>query len=245
MKTQSKISSFILTLCCVFAISATATLPLQADEQSPDRPEGPISGDNPNIGIKYDDAQGLFVTPFSAKLLNLEMQDVDEQEIVETIQLQAQIFDTSLPQAAMASAWLPAGEAKRLEAGIPVATDGGLVGEITAVTTELNNQAEVLLSISDPKDELKSGKFVTASVALPSEGLVTVVPKEAVVHSAEGSFAYVDNAGWTVRTPVETGAEANGKIEIVDGLYFGDRVVTKPVMALWMTELQLLKSGKA
>ncbi|MCG8599915.1 MAG: hypothetical protein MI807_07235, partial [Verrucomicrobiales bacterium] len=124
-------------------------------------------------------------------------------------------------------------------------TDGGLVGEITGVSTELNEQAEVLLSISDPKKELKSGKFVTASVALPSGGLVTVVPKEAVVHSAEGSFAYVDNGGWTVRTEVETGAEAEGMVEIIDGLYFGDRIVTKPVMALWMTELQLLKSGKA
>lgn len=228
-----------------FAILALSAFYLQAEEPSKDRPKGPVSGDNPNIGIKYDEKQGLNVTPFSAKLLGLEMEDVDEQKIVETIQLQAQIFDTSPTKSALASAWLPVSDAKRLKQGTPVSTKGGLAGEITGVSTELNEQAEVLLSISDPKEELKSGKFVTASVALPSGGLVTVVPKKAVVHSAEGSFAYVDNGGWTVRTPVETGAESAGMVEIVDGLYFGDRIVTKPVMALWMTELQLLKSGKA
>lgn len=245
MKTPCNLSSLLLGYGCAFALSVIPALQLQADETSPERPAGPVSGDNPNIGIKYDEKQGLNVTPFSANLLGLEMQDVDEQKIIETIQLQAQIFDTSPTKSALASAWLPVSDAKRLEPGTLVSTDRGLAGEITGVSTELNEQAEVLLSISDPKKELKSGKFVSASVALPSAGLVTVVPKKAVVHSAEGSFAYVDNGGWTVRTEVETGAEAEGMVEIVDGLYFGDRIVTKPVMALWMTELQLLKSGKA
>ncbi|MEM7602953.1 MAG: hypothetical protein AAF357_16270 [Verrucomicrobiota bacterium] len=245
MKASRNITSLFLSHGFVFALSVTSVLNLQANETLPERPAGPVTGDNPNIGIKYDEKQGLNVTPFSAKLLGLEKQDVDEQQIVETIQLQAQIFDTSPDKSALASAWLPVSDAKRLKPGTPVSTDKGLIGEITGISTELNEQAEVLLSISDPKEKLMSGKFLSASVALPSAGLVTVVPKEAVVHSAEGSFAYVDNGGWTVRTEIETGAEAEGMVEIVDGLYFGDRIVTKPVMALWMTELQLLKSGKA
>jgi hypothetical protein len=244
MKKYSISISFRSSYAIALALVAAISLNLHADDAVPERPEGLVSGDNPDIGIKYDEAQGLYVTPYSAKLLGLEMEDVDEQEIARTIQLQARIFDTSF-NAAQASAWLPEEETTDLQPGLPVKLDDGRLGEITGITAELNGQAEVLLSISDPKSELKAGKFVTATLKLPSKGLVTVVPTEAVVHSAEGAFAYVDNGGWTVRTPVETGAEADGKVEIIDGIYFGDRIVTKPVMSLWMTELQLLKSGKA
>ena len=78
-----------------------------------------------------------------------------------------------------------------------------------------------------------------------SEGEVVVIPSSAVVKSAEGTFVYVDNAGWTIRTEVELGAEDGEMVEVVDGIYTGDLVVTSPVMTLWMTELQLLKSGRA
>ena len=122
---------------------------------------------------------------------------------------------------------------------------GDLSGEITTISDKMNGQAEVLLSISDPDTKLKIGKFLSGDLAISSNGPVTVVPEKAIIHSAEGAFAYVDNGGWTVRTPVEVGAVADGMAEIIDGIYFGDRIVTEPVMALWMTELQLLKSGKA
>lgn len=218
-------------------------LSIHADE--PERPDGPISGDNPNIGIKYDKAQGLFVTPFSAELLGLEMADVDEQDITRTLTLQARIFDTSTKGKALASAWLPATDAEPLSPGRPVELGDARMGEVLSVASQINGQSEVTLSIDDAEEELKVGKFLTASIRLPSDGPVTVVPSEAIIKSAEGAFAYVDNGGWTVRTPVEIGTEAGGKIEIVDGLYFGDRIVTKPVMSLWMAELQLIKTGKA
>ena len=34
-------------------------------------------------------------------------------------------------------------------------------------------------------------------------------------------------------------------VEIKDGLYSGDVVVTKAVKSLWMAELQVLRGGKA
>ena len=47
------------------------------------------------------------------------------------------------------------------------------------------------------------------------------------------------------RAEVETGGEEGDMVEIVDGLYAGDVIATSPVMTLWMTELALLKSGRA
>ena len=47
------------------------------------------------------------------------------------------------------------------------------------------------------------------------------------------------------RAEVEVGGEEDGMVEIVDGLYAGDVIAIAPVMTLWMTELALLKSGRA
>jgi hypothetical protein len=37
----------------------------------------------------------------------------------------------------------------------------------------------------------------------------------------------------------------NELVEITDGLYAGDQIVTSPVNDLWMAELQILRGGKA
>lgn len=231
----------MLAVSLAIALSTTTW----AEDETPEKPVGLIRGDNPNIGIKYDKKQGLFVTPFSAKLLGFTMADVGEKEIVSKLTLQAQVFDVSSKGKALASSWLPQEDAEKLEAGTPVAMERGFKGKILSVAGKLNQQGEVLLEIEDEKSELKAGKFLSGTVEVSSDGEVVVVPKDSVVNSAEGAFAYVDNGGWTTRTQVEVGAEQDGMIEIVDGLYAGDVIVTHPVMTLWMTELQLLKSGRA
>jgi len=224
----------------------TAGIPsMTFSDDSNEKPTGPVNGDNPNIGIKYDKKQGLNVTPFSAKLLNLQMADVEEKNLISSQTLQLRIFDQTKKGVSTASAWLPAADVSNFAEGKPVALENGSTGVISEVTKGLNNQAEVIVEIPAAEPPLKIGKFLTGTVKIGSDGEVVVVPTKAIIKSAEGAFAYVDNGGWTVRTPVETGLEKVDEIEIVDGLYFGDRIVTNPVMALWMTELQLLKSGKA
>jgi multidrug efflux pump subunit AcrA (membrane-fusion protein) len=216
--------------------------PASADEESKPKPK---LGDDPNIGIKYDKKQGLFVTPFSAKLLGFEMADVEEREISGKLTLQAQIFDISPAGKALASAWIPIEDAEKLTAGMPVTLDRDFRGKVTSVASKLNEQAEVLLEIEDKEGKLKAGKFLKGDIVISSDGEVVVVPRSAVVNSSEGTFAYVDNAGWTTRAVIELGLEQDGMVEVVDGLYSGDVIVTTPVMTLWMTELQLLKSGRA
>jgi hypothetical protein len=222
------------------------TIPfLAAPGLADETPVGPVRGDNPNIGIKYDKKQGLFVTPFSAKLLGFKTSDVEEKVFTSKLSLQAQIFDVTPEEKAIASAWLPQEDSEKLTISAAVTLERGYKGKILRIASKLNGQAEVLIEIEDKGKALKSGKFLTATVEIASDGEVVVVPKSAVINSSEGAFAYVDNGGWTTRTSVEVGAEQDGQIEIIDGLYAGDIIVTSPVMTLWMTELQLLKSGRA
>lgn len=201
--------------------------------------------DNPDIGIKFDKKQGLYVTPFSAKLLGFVTAPVEERTITEKLTLQAQVFDTSTKGKALASAWVPEEDVSRLSDGMSVSMEGGFTAEIASVTNKINGQGEIVLEIADKNSALATGKFLSGTVEIKSDGEVVVVPKDAVVNSAEGEFAYVDNGGWMTRAEVETGAEEGALVEIVDGLYAGDVIATSPVMTLWMTELALLKSGRA
>ena len=80
---------------------------------------------------------------------------------------------------------------------------------------------------------------------IPTAGSVTTVPASALLKTAEGSFVYTVNGQFYVRTPVKTGLANDKLVEITDGLYSGDQIVTTPVMSLWMAELQVLRGGKA
>ena len=206
------------------------------------------AGDDPNIGIKYKSNQGLFVTDISAKIIGLKMADVEEKPVSKELRLTAQIYDTAATGTALASAWIPAAAADSIKPEMVVSGAEKRSGRVTGVstlTTKINQKAEVLLELDDSGDSLKIGQFLVLTAALPAGADAVVVPKNAVLKTSEGTFAYVDNSGWKMRTPITTGAEQNGLVEITDGLLSGDAVVTNPVMTLWMTELQLTKSGKA
>ena len=211
-------------------------------------PTGPDRGDNPDIGIKYDKKQGLRVTSVSAKILGLTMVDVEEREISGKAALQLQVYATPEEGAALASAWVGSDEATKIAPDMVVEVEGGLIGSVQGVASGKSKPGqlvEVTVAINDPNKTLKAGKFATAQVVLPSDGEVVVIPTDATLKTTEGTFAYVDNAGWTVRTQIELGAEQDGFVEVIDGIYAGDQIVSAPVSTLWMVELQLTKSGKA
>jgi hypothetical protein len=204
--------------------------------------------DDPNIGIKYKANQGLFVTDISAKILGLKMADVEEKTLTKELRLTAQVYDVSPVGKALASAWIPASLTESITPDTAVSAPekrGARVAQVSTLTTKMNQKAEVLLELDDSGDTLKVGQFLDLTATLPASVDAVVVPRKAVLKTSEGSFAYVDNSGWKMRTPVKVGTEQDGLVEITDGLLSGDSVVTNPVMTLWMTELQLTKSGKA
>ena len=74
---------------------------------------------------------------------------------------------------------------------------------------------------------------------------MTAIPQAALLTTAEGTFVYAKNDEFFLRTSVKVGARSGDHVEITDGLYTGDEIVTTPVMALWLAELQVLRGGKA
>lgn len=197
--------------------------------------------------IQFKKSKGLFLPALTKETIGLKMLDVEEKALASTLTLQAQVYDTATAGTALASAWLPLADAEKLSPGQTLQMEGNrpaTVQEISLLTAKVNQQAEVLLAITDKDGKLAVGNFVAGSLALPgAEGVV--IPRGALLTSCQGTFVYTDNGGWLMRTAVTAGAEKDGLIAISDGLLSGDQIVANPVMTLWMTELQAVNGGKA
>ena len=95
---------------------------------------------------------------------------------------------------------------------------------------------------------LKLTPFASEFIQLASaEFAADRVPAAAVLRTVQGTFVYVANGGWYLRTPVTLGPpSADGAwLAVQAGLYDGDRIVTNGVRALWLGELHFLRAGQA
>ena len=119
-----------------------------------------------------------------------------------------------------------------------------MYGVVLGITKALAiGDVEVIIGVTNSGTSLKPGDFLSANISIPRENPVMVVPRSAVLRSVEGSFVYVVNGEAYLRTAVKTGVEAEGLVEVTDGLLAGDGVVTRPVEKLWIIELRATKGG--
>jgi multidrug efflux pump subunit AcrA (membrane-fusion protein) len=150
-------------------------------------------------------------------------------------------------QPAAATIWLDPASARAL-AGGPVITldedqmEARLVRTFSA-GAEVSGRVEALIEFADPEGRFPLGASLTARFATRESQPSLSVPKSAVIHGAAGSIVFARTGGHFSRVTVTTGAETDGWIEITDGLYEGDVVVTAAVEALWLIELCALKGG--
>ena len=103
--------------------------------------------------------------------------------------------------------------------------------QVSADTRTMTVQA----TMRNPDNSLLPGMFINAAVVLPPQPDVMVLPETAVEYTLYGDSVYViredgkDANGRpilkAVRTPVKTGARMGGKVEILQGLEPGERVV--------------------
>lgn len=156
------------------------------------------------------------------------------------------------PGYAYASLLLTAEEARNLKTGQSVQ----LLGEASAKPARLvgvdwqlepvTGQAEALVEIPDRDQRWKVGQFVetnfTAHEAQGEE--VAAIPENAVLTTAKGDFAFVQNGEHYLRTPIEIAGRQDGRALIADGLYEGDVVASAGVQHLYLIELQAINAGQ-
>lgn len=215
-------------------------------------------------GVSFSAKKGLFVPPTTGKFIGLQVADVEERKVASAIHFSAQVYRTasearfaSIQSSAapdtLASGGVAPAEAARLHEGQVVSVQSGvdgvsLPGRIVALKRDrekAGGEVEVLLGISDAKQPLASGAFASVTVPLGGEKSVASVPRSAVFRTLEGDFVYTVSGDRFVRTQVKLEVVNHDFAEVTDGLYAGDQIVVKPVMTLWLAELQSIRGGKA
>lgn len=196
----------------------------------------------PENGAQFKEGQGLSLTEEMSKAIGLKVEDVGETKIAPIISL-----NVTAETQNTATGWVTPEQAKAIRPGMEVELNGnttlqGIVEKIEANPLGVMGDSEITLTTAE---KLTAGQPLKAVLRLTAGEAVTVVPTAALLKTAEGSFVYAVNGDFYVRTPVKTGATDDKFVEITDGLYAGDQIVTTPVMSLWMAELQVLRGGKA
>ena len=200
----------------------------------------PSTAQAPENGAQFKEGKGVALTALMAQSIRLQTAEVQEEKIAPAFTLSLQ----AMQRGTEASGWLTADQAARVQPGmeVEIGTAKGSVLRIEKAAYATLGDFEVTVQTAAP---IEAGSAITATFRFPAGDAVTAIPKAALLTTAEGTFVYAKNDEFYLRTPVKVGARNGDHVEITDGLYAGDEVVTTPVMALWLAELQVLRGGKA
>lgn len=209
-------------------------------------------------GASFKPGKGVILTDETRQILNVETAEVTEEKLPQVIRFSVQIFtQTHLftnPGEYHAgcdihgSGSLSPDKIDIVQPKQPVkfmtASKETLDGFVVAVQkTPAHGESEIIVGLTGVGAKIKDGEFVNAAITLPRDEAVLVIPRSALLKTAEGVFVYALNGPAYYRTTVKIGSESEDKIEIIDGLFAGDKVVTKPVETLWLIELRATKGG--
>lgn len=205
-------------------------------------------------GVTFDTKHGLRVPAETAEFIGLKIADVEERRVKSTFRFAAQVYRAGeAGKPALASGDVSPDEAHMVKAGqtVKVELDNGaaLPGRIAEIEPHTDKETvehlDVAVEIEDREGKARAGTFANVSVVVGKDEAVVSVPRSSVLQTAEGKFVYTVSGEHLIRAGVKTGVMNDENVEITDGLYSGDKIVVKPVMTLWMAELQSIRGGQA
>ncbi|MBX7210168.1 MAG: hypothetical protein K1X78_17750 [Verrucomicrobiaceae bacterium] len=199
----------------------------------------------PENGAQFKKGEGLSLTDEMKKAIVLQIADVGEEKVASAFTV-----NLSAMKPNEAGGWLAPRQAAQVKAGeeVELQAEGnapaikGMVQRVEQPPFGALGDYEITITTTQP---LTIGARLKATFHAPAGDAVAAIPRSALLKTAEGIFVYAVNGSFYVRTPVKTGAMNDALVEITDGLYSGDQIVTTPVMSLWLAELQVLRGGKA
>jgi hypothetical protein len=199
----------------------------------------------------YKEGKGLSLPAETRLSIGLEIAEVSERKLAGHVTTEIQVYQISAGLV-HAAGLISLEEAKLVQSGQSVAmatkdgqSSNGKLIRVDGQGQSASGQAELIVEIPGTEKEYPRGTFLTATFSAAKVETGTVIPCSALLRAAEGNFVYVMNGDHLTRTEVKAGIESADFVEIMDGLYSGDKVVVKPVQTLWLTELRFVKGGAA
>ena len=212
--------------------------------------------------VQLKEGHGLLLHPKVKASIDLKIAEIAEEKVAPEFKADLHVIQgansglrkVSLSAGAftVANGWLSAEKAAHIQPGQEVdlrvdtlggaSIETGVVKRVEKSPYATLGDFEVVVETAAPLD---TGTRLMATFRAPAGDAVPAVPRSALLKTAEGWFVYAINENFYLRTAVKVGAMNNELVEITDGLYAGDQIVTAPVNDLWMAELQILRGGKA
>ncbi len=152
-----------------------------------------------------------------------------------TLAMGAPMYRINGLQSVWVDAEIPEGAAQRVQPGTPAKAVAAaypaqtFTGQVSTILPEVNQTTRTIkarLELRNPKGKLVPGMFVNVSFPPAGNRESLVVPTEAVIRTGARSLVFVADGGDSFSpVEVEPGVEANGQMEIRQGLDIGQRVV--------------------
>lgn len=121
-------------------------------------------------------------------------------------------------------------------------------GEIDYVSTKIDSNTDTLLlraKFENSKNELIIGDYAKIQINNLNLGDVSIIPENAVLKTAKGTFVYVIEDSIAKLKPVETGMLLKDGISIKSGLKVNDQVVISNIAKLKPdTKIKILNKEK-
>lgn len=162
-------------------------------------------------------SQGTLVTPGTA-IATLD--DIDPIKL-----------DFSVPETAMAS--VASGQTIRARsAAFPQSEFSGEVKVVGSRVDAVTRAVTVRAEIANPGGILRPGMLLTVKLELPTRETIAI-PEIALIQVGTSQSVFtVDAEGRAQSTEVRAGARKAGRVEILEGLQQGDRLVTEGIVKL-------------
>jgi RND family efflux transporter MFP subunit len=145
-------------------------------------------------------------------------------------------FDVVLSLSPSAAGDVHQGSSVALTAGEKTGGDAlgtGLVASVGAAVDTTSRSVAIRVSVTSPRRPLRLGESVYGEIAVERRPNAVTVPTEALVPDPDGYKVYVvDNTGMAVGRIVKVGGRTETKVEILEGLKGGEKIVSQGAFAV-------------
>ncbi|MGI9233527.1 MAG: efflux RND transporter periplasmic adaptor subunit [Woeseiaceae bacterium] len=152
-----------------------------------------------------------------------------------TLEVSDPVFSVTSLEPLVTYLHVPEREYRQIAPGQPVGIDidalagTRILAEVTRVSPVVDPDTgtfKITIEISDAERRIKPGMFGRMSIVYDRRENALQVPRSAVVEEMGTTSVFVVEDNVAIRKSVKTGFSNDGRMEIVDGLVDGDRVVT-------------------
>lgn len=185
-------------------------------------------------GARAQIGDRVVVAPFSGwvSLRNISAGAVVQAgtEIATISDVSAIKLDFPVPETAL-SAIQPGQAIAAVAAAYPDQPFRGQVATIDPVINPNTRSVTVRARLPNPDRKLKPGMLLTVAIE-SAPRLSLSVPELALIGEGDSRYLYVVEKGTAKRIQVRTGVRQNGRVEILEGLQPGQKVVTEGVVKI-------------